>query len=74
MLENLNTITSPAPVYAISLAAFYFSGTYYHLSKRLLGLRYVFTRRVKEDKGRVGYEVLGVLLVLQLGVQAWLHL
>ncbi|EON65790.1 hypothetical protein W97_05029 [Coniosporium apollinis CBS 100218] len=74
ILANLDTITSPAPIYAASLATFYFTGAYYHLSKRLLRLRYIFTRRVEPGDQRVGYEVLGVLLVLQLGVQAWLHL
>jgi peroxin-10 len=73
ILRNLDTITSPAPVYAISLATFYFSGSYYHLSKRLWSLRYIFTRTVPESDQRVGYEVLGVLLVLQMAVQAYLH-
>jgi peroxin-10 len=74
LLANLDTITSPSPVYALSLATFYFSGTYYHLSKRLWGLRYIFTRHVQDSDQRVGYEVLGVLLVLQMGVQGYLHL
>jgi len=73
ILANLDTITSPAPIYAVSLAVFYFSGAYYHLGKRLLGLRYIFTRRIEPSEQRVGYEVLGVLLVLQLTVQAYLH-
>ena len=74
LLANLDTITSPASVYAVSLAIFYFSGTYYQLGKRVWRLRYIFTRRVEPSDQRVGYEVLGVLLVLQLSVQAWLHL
>jgi peroxin-10 len=74
ILENLDTITSPSPVYALSLATFYFSGSYYHLSKRIWGLRYIFTRQVPEGDNRAGYEVLGVLLVLQMAVQAYLHL
>ncbi|KIW01339.1 uncharacterized protein PV09_07111 [Verruconis gallopava] len=74
VLANLDTITSPASVYAINLAIFYFTGAYYQLSKRLCGLRYIFTRNVEETSQRVGYEVLGVLLVLQLSVQAWMHL
>lgn len=74
LLNNLDTITSPSPVYALSLATFYFSGSYYHLSKRLWGLRYIFTRQVQETDARVGYEVLGVLLVLQMAVQGYLHL
>lgn len=74
ILENLDTITSPSPVYALSLATFYFSGSYYHLSKRIWGLRYIFTRQVQETDARIGYEVLGVLLVLQMAVQGYLHL
>lgn len=72
-LQNLDTITSPSPIAALSLAAFYFSGAYYHLGKRLSGLRYIFTRRLDPNDQRIGYEVLGVLLVLQLSVQAYLH-
>jgi len=74
VLANLDTITSPSSVYAVNLAIFYFSGAYYQLSKRLWGLRYSFTRNVEATGQRVGYEVLGVLLVLQLSVQAWMHL
>lgn len=74
ILSNLDTITSPSPLYAVSLATFYFTGAYYHLGKRLWGLRYIFTRRVEPSDQRVGYEVLGVLLVLQMAVQGYLHL
>lgn len=73
ILANLDTITSPSPVYAVSLAIFYFSGAYYQLGKRIWRLRYIFTRKMEASEQRVGYEVLGVLLVLQLTVQAWLH-
>ncbi|KAF1998006.1 hypothetical protein P154DRAFT_524326 [Amniculicola lignicola CBS 123094] len=74
LLQNLDTITSPSPIYALSLATFYFSGSYYHLSKRIWNLRYIFTRQVTDSDQRVGYEVLGVLLVLQMTVQAYFHL
>ncbi|KAF2749805.1 hypothetical protein M011DRAFT_397569 [Sporormia fimetaria CBS 119925] len=74
ILQNLDTITSPSPIYALSLATFYFTGSYYHLSKRIWNLRYIFTRKVEESNARVGYEVLGVLLALQMAVQAYLHL
>ncbi|KAF2084126.1 hypothetical protein K490DRAFT_49863 [Saccharata proteae CBS 121410] len=73
ILANIDTITSPAPLYAVSLAVFYFSGAYYQLGKRAWGLRYIFTRRIEPGEQRVGYEVLGVLLVLQMAVQGWLH-
>jgi peroxin-10 len=55
------------------LATFYFTGAYYELSKRLIGMRYVFTRKVEPSDQRVGYEVLGVLLVLQMLVQGYTH-
>ena len=75
LLENLSSITSvsTSPIYAISLAMFYFTGSYYHISKRLFGLRYIFSKRLAPSEQRVGYEVLGVLLVLQIIVQAYLH-
>ena len=74
LLTHLSTITSPSPLHALTLTVFYFSGAYYQLSKRLWGLRYIFTKRIAPSEARVGYEVLGVLLVLQMSVQAWLHL
>lgn len=80
VLAHLPAITSGAHLHAAVLATFYFTGAYYSLSKRLAGLRYVFTRRLPEhpggggpENGRAGYEVLGVLLVVQLAVQAYLH-
>ncbi|KAI0818240.1 Pex12 amino terminal region-domain-containing protein [Xylaria sp. FL0064] len=83
LLAHLSTLTSPAPVHALSLALFYFSGSYYELAKRLTGLRYVFTSRAQTGidpatgepgADRAGYEVLGVLLVVQMSVQAYLHI
>lgn len=74
LLTHLNTITSPSPLHAVTLSVFYFSGAYYELSKRLFGLRYIFSKRIAESEARVGYEVLGVLLVLQMSVQSYLHL
>ena len=73
LLEHLGMITSTSPVYALTLAVFYFSGSYYHLSKRIFGLRYIFSKKLAPNEQRVGYEVLGVLLVLQMTVQAYLH-
>ena len=74
ILEHLDSITSLSPIYALSIATFYFTGSYYHLSKRFWGLRYIFTKKLEEDEQRVGYEVLGVLLVLQIAVQTVLHI
>jgi peroxin-10 len=74
ILEHLDSLTSFSPIHALSLAIFYFTGSYYHLSKRLWGLRYVFTRRIAESEQRAGYEVLGVLLILQIALQATAHI
>ena len=71
--ENLSSITSVAPAYALSLSLFYFNGAYYHIGKRLLGLRYIFSRRVDPADQSVGYEVLGFMLMLQMMIQGWLH-
>jgi peroxin-10 len=73
ILEHLDSITSPSPIHFLTLTIFYFSGAYYHLSKRIFGLRYIFTKRTTISEERVGYEVLGVLLVMQMVVQTWLH-
>lgn len=72
--RNMSSLTSGGPFQAFTLAVFYFSGTYYELSKRVLSLRYVFTRSVNETPDRAGYELLGVLLVVQLAVQGYLHI
>ena len=73
ILQHLGDLTATAPVYAVSLAIFYFSGAYYHLSKRVWGLRYIFSRKLPPSEQRESYEVLGVLLVLQMGLQAYMH-
>ncbi|KAJ5312247.1 hypothetical protein N7508_003077 [Penicillium antarcticum] len=73
LLDHLDSITSVSPIYALSIATFYFTGSYYHLSKRLWRLRYVFTKKIEENEQRIGYEVLGVLMVLQIAVQGFLH-
>ncbi|POS88001.1 hypothetical protein EPUL_003231 [Erysiphe pulchra] len=74
LLENLSAITSPSPIHAITLTIFYFSGAYYELSKRIWGLRYIFTKRIAPSEARAGYEVLGALLLFQMSVQTWSHL
>ncbi|KAL1893793.1 peroxisome biogenesis factor 10 [Sporothrix stenoceras] len=84
LLTHLDAVTSGTHVRAVTLALFYFYGAYYTLTTRLLGLRYVFTRRRQGAGGGgagggsssddvVGYEVLGALLVLQLAVQGYVH-
>ncbi|KAJ6145569.1 Zinc finger RING-type [Penicillium chermesinum] len=73
LLQHLDSITSLSPIYALSIATFYFTGSYYHLSKRIWRLRYVFTKKIEDSERRIGYEVLGVLMVLQIAVQGFLH-
>lgn len=74
ILDHLDSMTSLSPIYALSIATFYFTGSYYHLSKRIWRLRYVFTKKIDENEQRIGYEVLGVLMVLQAAAQGFLHL
>ncbi|KAK4181266.1 Pex12 amino terminal region-domain-containing protein [Triangularia setosa] len=78
VLTHLSSLTNPAHIHAVTLATFYFTGAYYSLSKRLFGLRYIFTKRIPDtpgsQSGRAGYEVLGVLLVTQMLVRSYLHL
>lgn len=82
LLAHLGELLSGAQVRAVVLAVFYFGGAYYEVGKRVWGLRYVFTRQVEEEGapvgaggggGRAGYEVLGVLLVVQMLVRGWMH-
>jgi peroxin-10 len=73
LLTHLDSLTSPSAVYALHLAVFYFTGAYHQLGRRVWGLRYMFTRKLAPSEARAGYEVLGALLVLQMAVQAWLH-
>ncbi|KAG0197693.1 peroxisome biogenesis factor 10 [Mortierella sp. GBA30] len=51
------------------LAVFYFFGAYYSFSKRATGIRYIFNRKLSPGEERSGYEVLGVLIVIQLAIQ-----
>ncbi|CAO3573146.1 unnamed protein product [Mortierella alpina] len=51
------------------LAVFYFFGAYYSFSKRVTGIRYIFNRKLSPGEERSGYEVLGVLIVIQLAIQ-----
>ncbi|KAJ1658837.1 peroxisome biogenesis factor 10 [Dispira simplex] len=48
---------------------FYFFGTYYHLAKRLTRIRYTPTRPVHPTQAQMGYEILGVLLLVQMVVK-----
>ncbi|KAJ1930331.1 peroxisome biogenesis factor 10 [Tieghemiomyces parasiticus] len=55
---------------AVHLMIFYFVGSYYDVSKRLTGIRYqISTRKIGPYEIRGGYEILGVLLAIQLVVK-----
>ncbi|CAO3667369.1 hypothetical protein G6F70_008390 [Rhizopus microsporus] len=71
LLSKLHEIASKY-IQPIHLAIFYFIGAYYNFSKRMTGIRYIFTRRLGAFEQRAGYEVLGALIFIQLGIQAFL--
>ncbi|KAI4156214.1 MAG: hypothetical protein LQ340_000467 [Diploschistes diacapsis] len=73
ILANLETFTSPSLLYGISLGVFYFSGAYYHISKRVWRLKYVLSKKPNGLAEGLSYEVLGVLLFMQLIIQGWIH-
>ncbi|KAI7894364.1 Pex12 amino terminal region-domain-containing protein [Mucor mucedo] len=56
----------------VHLAIFYFFGAYYNFSKRFTGIRYIFTRQLGPNEQRAGYEILGILITLQLLIQGGL--
>ncbi|CAG8435867.1 hypothetical protein RhiirA5_415854 [Rhizophagus irregularis] len=58
-------------VHSVHLAIFYFYGAYYFISKRATGIRYIFTRQLGPHEQRIGYEILGFLLVVQFIIQAY---
>ncbi|KAG5952389.1 hypothetical protein E4U58_000807 [Claviceps cyperi] len=70
----LPSLTSAGPFRAVTLALFYLNGTYYELTKRLLALRYVSRRLIPTSPERGGYEVLGILLIIQLVIQGYLYI
>lgn len=53
---------------SIHLAIFYFTGAYYTFARRFSGMRYKFTRRMEDSTERIGYEVLGFLLLARLAL------
>ncbi|KAJ2081491.1 peroxisome biogenesis factor 10 [Coemansia sp. RSA 988] len=58
----------------IHLALFYIAGAYYSVAKRITGVRYVFARSLRQGEKGAGYEILGVLLGVQLAVQTAMQL
>ncbi|OLY78795.1 Peroxisome biogenesis factor 10 [Smittium mucronatum] len=63
--------TKLAPILiGANLAAFYLFGKYYLLSKRLVGIEYVKLRNLSDGELKSGYELLGVLMIIQFGFKA----
>jgi len=58
-------------LHPIHLAIFYFTAAYYHLSNRLLGLQYIFIRKLRPGEKQTGYEILGLLLSIQLLIKSF---
>ncbi|KAJ0090314.1 hypothetical protein Patl1_13793 [Pistacia atlantica] len=55
-------------VFRANLMFFYFEGLYYHISKRVAGIRYVFIGKPMNQRPR--YQILGVFLLIQLCIIA----
>ena len=65
----------------LHMAVFYMWGRYYDIGSRIAGLRYVSVvgyqgvgggRGMREEGGRNRYQILGMLLMSRLGVEAWI--
>ncbi|KAI5384506.1 hypothetical protein KIW84_071489 [Lathyrus oleraceus] len=61
-------LQSGCVVLRANLMLFYFEGLYYHISKRASATRYVFIGKASNQRSR--YQILGVLLLIQLCVIA----
>ncbi|KAJ3075687.1 peroxisome biogenesis factor 10 [Podochytrium sp. JEL0797] len=75
--RNNNTASTEPPstipiVSSLHLAMFYLYGRVYDFSKRIVGREYVFMRQLRQGEAESsgGYEILGVLILVKLGVQA----
>ena len=64
-LQCMSGLALPNLLQSLFLALFYFRGAYYQLSKLLFRIRYVYPKRSDSMEERGGYEILGLLLVLQ---------
>ncbi|OMJ29482.1 Peroxisome biogenesis factor 10 [Smittium culicis] len=64
-ISNLNSI-----IIGSNLAAFYLFGKYYQLSKRISGTQYIKLRNLNEGELQSGYEILGLMMLIQFGFRA----
>ncbi|KAI9355305.1 Pex12 amino terminal region-domain-containing protein [Zopfochytrium polystomum] len=56
---------------SLHLAVFYLTGRYYDVAKRISGVTYVAARQLREGEESVGYEVLGLMILARLMLQAY---
>ncbi|KAL7630934.1 UNVERIFIED_CONTAM: hypothetical protein RMT77_018774 [Armadillidium vulgare] len=70
LLQNISTIKAfPSFLLRLHLAVFYLNGSFYHLSKRFTGIRYVLLRSWFGDKSVAqSFRLLGILLLVNIGV------
>ncbi|OMJ26103.1 Peroxisome biogenesis factor 10 [Smittium culicis] len=64
-ISKLNSI-----IIGSNLAVFYLFGKYYQLSKRLSGIQYIKLRNLNEGELQSGYEILGLMMLIQFGFRA----
>ncbi|KAJ3338307.1 peroxisome biogenesis factor 10 [Gonapodya sp. JEL0774] len=72
LISIIPTIRTAITTYVtpLHLAIFYFTGVFYSVAKRLVGWRYIFTRQLHPAELPISYEPLGLIIVLQVFVEA----
>ncbi|PWA01336.1 hypothetical protein BB558_002568 [Smittium angustum] len=60
-------------IIGLNLVSFYLFGKYYELCKRIFGLRYHKLRKLMDGELKSGYELLGVLMLLQYIVNGYIR-
>ncbi|KAK3871391.1 hypothetical protein Pcinc_021825 [Petrolisthes cinctipes] len=68
LLQHTPTLThSLTIIHRLHLALFYFSGTFYHLAKRITGVKYVLIREWFGDgSAKRSFQILGVVLLVHV--------
>ncbi|KAI8616463.1 Pex12 amino terminal region-domain-containing protein [Chytriomyces sp. MP71] len=56
---------------AMHLATFYLYGTFYEVTKRIFGIEYAMTRKLRQGEAETagGYELLGIMIFLRLAIE-----
>ena len=74
VLSCIRSIANLTPSYALYLAIFYLRGRYYHFSKQVFQIRYIYSKKSSAREEHGTYEILGLLLLLQIICQVFLHI